>query len=275
MKPIFFTKSLLGMDIEATGHEAQAMGFDGLDLAVRPGYCVDPDNVAAILPQALRIWDDMGLCVPMVTTPGDFTDPAQPVAETILAACGRAGVHEIKLGYWQYKAPGYWDQVDTIRRALDGFARLAQKHGVRVAVHTHSGRFFGLNAAAVMHLVRGFDPQFVGVYLDPGHLAINGEPVPMAIDMVRDHLCLVAIKDMIYIRKEQDGQVSWRSTLVPLREGLVDWPGTMAALAAVGYDGPLTFHSEYHDVSLDELRALTRDDLAYIRGILEKTQKQQ
>jgi len=275
MELIFFTKSLKGLDIVATGNEVKDMGFDGLDLAVRPGYCVSPENVSDLLSQARRIWADMGLSVPMVTTPGEFIDPAEPVAETMLAACAAAGIREVKLGYWHYREPGYWERVSAIRRALEGFARLAEKHAVRVAVHTHSGPVYGLNAAGAMHLVCDLDPRYVGVYLDPGHLAINGEPIRMAIDMVGDHLCLVAAKDMIYIRKEQDGQVSWKQTLVPLREGLVDWPETLSALADAGYDGPLSFHSEYHDVSLDELRALSRDDLAYLRGVLERTQKQE
>ncbi len=268
MKLIFFTKSLKGMDVATTGREALGMGLEGLDLAVRDGYCVNPDNVATELPKALKTWADMGLCVPMVTTPGDFTDPSAPVAERILAACGAAGIREIKLGYWVWRQPGYWAQVDAIRRALDGFARLAEKHAVRVAVHTHSDAFYGLNASAAMHLVKGFDPRLVGVYIDPGHLSMNGEPIRMAVDIVRDYLCLVAVKAMVHIRGEKDGRPVWRHHLVPLRDGLVDWHATLAALREAAYDGPLTFHSEYENITLDELRRLTRDDVAYIRSIL-------
>ncbi|HUT34766.1 MAG TPA: sugar phosphate isomerase/epimerase family protein [Planctomycetota bacterium] len=271
MRLIFFTKSLKGMDAAATGREVLGMGLEGLDLAVRTGYCVNPDNVTTELPKAMKVWADQGLSVPMVTTPGDFTDPNPPIAETMLAACGAAGIREIKLGYWTWKQPGYWQQVDAIRAALDGFARLAEKHGVRVAIHTHSGAFYGLNASAAMHLVKGFDPRTVGVYVDPGHLSMNGEPIRMAVDMVRDHLCLVAIKAMIHVKREKDGRMAWRHLLVPLREGLVDWQETMKALREVGYDGPVTFHSEYDNVSLDELRRLTRDDVAHIKAILAAT----
>jgi len=272
MKLIFFTKSLKGMDVETTGREVKGLGLEGLDLAVRPGYCVNPENVASELPRALAIWADMGLCVPMVTTPGDFTDPEPPQAEVLLAACGEAGIREIKLGYWVYQKPGYWQGVDAVRRDLEGFQRLAEKHRVRVAVHTHSGAYFGLNASAAMHLVKGFDPRYVGVYLDPGHLSMNGEPIRMAVDIAREHLCLVAVKAMLHVRDEHDGRPAWRRKLVPLRDGLVNWRETLAALRDVGYDGPLSFHSEYHDVSLDELRRLTRDDVALIRGILADLQ---
>ena len=268
MIPIFFTKQLKGMDVGETGEVVAAMGFAGLDVAVRPGYCVNPENVAKALKPAVRQWEDAGLAVPMVTTAGDFTDPDAPVAETLLAACAEAGVGEIKLGYWKYAEDGYWQQVDAARKALAGFAALAEKHGVRCALHTHSGAFLGLNASSAMHLVDGHDPRFIGIYLDPGHLSVNGEPVAMAIDMVKDYLCLVAAKNFVYVAKEQEGEVAWSRALVSLRKGLVDWPAAIAALKAVGYDGPVSFHSEYHNVSLDELRALTLDDLNYLSRFL-------
>jgi sugar phosphate isomerase/epimerase len=56
---------------------------------------------------------------------------------------------------------------------------------------------------------------------------------------------------------------------VPLSDGLVDWAETFRALREVGYDGPATFHSEYENVALDELRRLTRGDVAHIKGILK------
>ena len=46
MKLIFFTKSLKGMDVATTGREVLGLGLEGLDLAVRPDYCINPDNVA-------------------------------------------------------------------------------------------------------------------------------------------------------------------------------------------------------------------------------------
>ena len=127
MKLVFFTKSLKGMDIMATATEVKNLGFEGLDLAVRPGYCINPENVATELPRAVKVWADMGLSVPMVTTPTDFTDPRDPAAERLLAACGEAGVHEIKLGYWVYRGEDYWARVEEIKRALAGTLVLLQE----------------------------------------------------------------------------------------------------------------------------------------------------
>jgi hypothetical protein len=34
-----------------------------------------------------------------------------------------------------------------------------------------------------------------------------------------------------------------------------------------GYDGPISLHSEYEDLSRADLLARTRDDLAYLKGV--------
>ena len=61
LKVILFTKSLQGLGVPETGVMAKELGFDGLDLAVRPGHCVNPDNVKRVLLDAVRLWREMGL----------------------------------------------------------------------------------------------------------------------------------------------------------------------------------------------------------------------
>jgi hypothetical protein len=35
----------------------------------------------------------------------------------------------------------------------------------------------------------------------------------------------------------------------------------------LSFDGPISLHSEYEDLSQEELLARTRDDLAYLKGV--------
>jgi len=121
-----------------------------------------------------------------------------------------------------------------------------------------------------MHLVQDFDPRHIGVYIDPGHLAIDGEDLPMAISMVREHLTLVAAKSPGWFRKEQEGEVKWEHHLVPLREGIVNWRQALELLRSVGCAGPISLHSEYEDLPREELLRVTRDDLAYLKSLLSE-----
>jgi len=266
-----FTKLLKDLDVGQLADTIQDLGFDGFDLAVRPGYAVNPENVATALPAAAKQWAARGLTIGLVTTNFDFVDPASPEVEPLLAACAEAGCRRIKLGYWVYQGEPYWEGVDRVRKALGGFEKLCRKHDVCVAVHTHSGPYYGSNCAGAMHLVQDFDPRHIGVYIDPGHLAIDGEDLPMAISMVREHLVLVSAKSPGWFRKEQEGDVEWEHHLVPLREGIVNWRQALELLRSVGYAGPISLHSEYEDLPREDLLRVTRDDLAYLKSLLPET----
>ena len=59
---------------------ALALGFDGVELPVRPSYPVTPDNVDTELLEAVRILADHGLKIASIAGPTD---------EKTLAACAR------------------------------------------------------------------------------------------------------------------------------------------------------------------------------------------
>jgi sugar phosphate isomerase/epimerase len=268
MRFVMFTKMLPDLDVDRVADTIQDLGFDGFDLAVRPGHPVNPDNVASALPAAAKRWEERALAIGLVTTNFDFVDPTKPEVEPLLAACAEAGCRRIKLGYWVYEGEPYWEGVDKIRKALSGFERLCRKHDVCVAVHTHSGPYYGSNCSGAMHLVRDFDPRHIGVYVDPAHLSIDGEDLPMAFNMVREHLTLVSAKSYGWFHTEKDGEKVWEHRLVPLSEGIVDWREVLEILGSLNYDGPISLHSEYEDLSREELLRVTRADLAHIRSVL-------
>ena len=64
----------------------RGLGFEGIELPVRPRYQVLPENVGRDLPAAARLLADHGLKVFSVAPPGG------PVTEPIIAACAAAGV---------------------------------------------------------------------------------------------------------------------------------------------------------------------------------------
>jgi sugar phosphate isomerase/epimerase len=266
MKFIVFTKHLQGLEVPEIIAALQAVGVEGADLCVRPGYLVNPENAEKELPAAAKQFAEAGLSVPLVTTPGNFLDPSSEETVRVFAAAGEAGVENIKLGYWHWHAEdgGYWTQVDSIRSELDGFAKLSEKYGPRTCIHNHSGTSMGLNACAVMNLVKGFDPQHVGVFADTGHLSIVGEPINMALDIVSSHLAVIAFKDLARSPGMQGGKV------VRIGKGFVDWETALDTLQKMGYTGPVSFHSEYSGEPVDSVIDLARVDVRFIRALMDK-----
>ena len=252
MKLIYFTKFLKGLSAEQVGTTAVSLGVAGLDLAIRTGQCVNGGNVGAALPPAMKIWRDLGLCVPLATLEGTPTVPATTETERIFAACAENGITNIKLGYWLWregqwsgKNLPYWQGVEQIRADLAVFQRLGEKFGVRSLIHTHCDNYYGMNASSARHLVNGFNPRYVGIYLDPAHLSADGETLPMGIDICGEYLHMVAAKNVRYQVTSTTAPTIWKHDWCQLSEGLVHWPNAIAALKAAGYDGAISVHGEY------------------------------
>ena len=49
---VMFSKLLKDLDVDRLGEAIKELGFDGIDLAVRPGYPINPENVSTALPAA-------------------------------------------------------------------------------------------------------------------------------------------------------------------------------------------------------------------------------
>ena len=126
----------------------------------------------------------------------------------------------------------------------------------------------GLNTSAMMHLVEGFDPRYIGLYLDPGHLSIVGEPIEMALDIAGKYLAVVSMKDLMRQRVLRDGEATWETRVVRLGHGFGDLCALVRALARMGFAGPVSFHSEYSGEPVETVIDLARIDVRYVRALL-------
>ena len=272
MKTIMFTKHLEGLDVPGIIGALKSVGVEGADLCVRPGYPVHPENVETALPDAAKRFADEGLSIPLVTTPGDFVQAGDGLCGPPVRGLRRIGREPHQTGILALGHAGmdYWEELDAVRGHLEGFQTLSEKHGVQTVVHNHSGLSMGLNSCAAMNAVKGFDPKHIGVFADPGHLSVCGEPIELALNIVRSHLSVVALKDLIRQPLLQNGRTTWRTRVVRLGEGFGDWPALLRAFRAVNFDGPLSFHSEYSGEPVDTVIDLARSDVRFFTALLKE-----
>jgi sugar phosphate isomerase/epimerase len=269
------------LSVERLGEKAVELGYDGIDVNVRPGHPVNPGNALVALPRAVRHWQKQGLACPLATAPVSFTDPGSPNAEPLYAACAEAGIPRLKIGFWGFIPGGdYWSAVDAARTALEGFARHSQRFGVQTCYQVHSGPNLGSNCAGLAHLIRGFDARHVGAYPDTGHLALDGEDWDMGFAMVQEHLSVVGIKDARHVPQPLGQVPRYTPRFVKLGEGSIDWRRCLAALRRVGFDGPLSVHTEYefdesiirrvgyNDTAPPNLEEWAKADAAFLRNEL-------
>jgi sugar phosphate isomerase/epimerase len=263
MKFVYFTKFLQSLDVAALAGFCKEVGLDGVDLAVRPGYPIHPDNAGQELPKAAKLFADQGLVIGLVTAPTNWTDPDKPEVRLVFEACGKAGIAAIKIGYFAYKAP-FETVLKDARAKLAGFARLAAGTGVKACYHTHSGNYLGSNAAGLRLLLHDFDPHHVGAFLDTGHTAVGGAPIRLELDMVRSWLSLVAIKDMAW-SKTRSG---WQHQVVPAGEGIVHWDELALGLKECRFNGTISLHGEYDTKDMAERREKARQELALLKNVI-------
>lgn len=260
MRFVYFTERIFDLQIPQVIEFMKEAGLDGVDLAVRPRHPVNPENVETELPKAVATFQAAGLVVGFVTAHNSVNDPESAVARRLFDSCGKAGVTAIKVGYFRY-AGGFEASLADARKRLTGFARLAEKTGVRACYHTHSGGFLGANGSALRLLLQDFDPHHIGAYLDTGHLAIGGGPFPMEVDMVRRWFSLLSIKDMVW--EKVKGR--WDRKIVPVGEGIVRWAEVARGLKDVGFDGTISLHGEYEVRDLEQRRKLAKQELASLK----------
>jgi sugar phosphate isomerase/epimerase len=181
-----------------------------------------------------------------------------------------ADIRMLKLGYFRFD-PGtqhYWREVDRIRGILAGWGELAEKHRVKIVYHTHSGGFMGGNAAALAHLLRGFDPRYIGAYLDPAHMVIEGETFAAGLSMLKEYVCAVGLKDVLVERREAGGHGDLQAVFKPAGQGMVNWSAVFAELKRMRFAGVLSIHGQ-HAGKAEVIREL-KDEADFFRQWVEK-----
>ncbi len=234
----------------------KSWGFDGIELPVRPGYQVLPENVARDLPPAAKLLADYGLKIFSVAGPTD---------EATIAACAEAGVPTIRI-MAPIAADGYLATEARLQDEFESRLPLLKQYGVQIGVQNHTDRFI-CNAMGLRHLLERFDPRYVGAVWDAAHNALNGEEPELALEVVWSHLCMVNFKNAFWLRANgpEAEQAAWRPWWTSGRQGLASWPRVAAELQRRNYQGVICLTAEYSDEAA--VNRLIAADITYARQL--------
>lgn len=261
-----FPKFHRGLPLAELAQRLRGLGLDGVALPVREGYWTAPATLARDLPAAAAVLRAAGLDHGYLI--GGWSPAALGADPTPLRICAEAGVRQVRLGYWDRPAGPEADPAAALRAARDELARLVEpclRLGIQVVVQVHHGRLVQ-SATAAWTVVQGLPPAAVGVKLDPGNQAFEGfEAWDYALPLVGAHLAALGVKDVAWSRGA-DGR--WRRDWCELAEGINDWPGLGARLAAARFAGPCVLHPFYHERDLAAQEAALGRDVVFWRRCL-------
>ena len=131
MEIVLNSKFFTELSVEQLGEKTIELGYDGVDICVRPGHPIHVDNVVEALPKAMKVWQGQNLTCPLATAATDITNPNAPEVEGLYAACAEAGIPRLKIGFWRFnEGDDYWQVIDAARSELEGFSAFSEKYGV-------------------------------------------------------------------------------------------------------------------------------------------------
>jgi sugar phosphate isomerase/epimerase len=278
LKVAIFSKHLHFLRGDEMAAGAAEIGFDGVDLTVRKGGHVEPENVRRDLPALAAAVRKHGLEMPMITT--DIVDTETPRAEEILGVMADLGIRYYRWGGFKYTAAeSYPAQLERIKPRIARLAALNARHKVCAIYHTHSGRdLVGAPIWDLYLLLKDFDPHTVAVNYDVAHATIEGG-FGGWIDSFRltaPRLGGIAVKDFVWA---PDAKGDWHPEWKPLGQGMVRFPEFFGMVARSGFSGPLQLHVEHPlggaesgktalTIPREQVYAAIKRDLAQLRAWL-------
>jgi sugar phosphate isomerase/epimerase len=278
MRYIMFSKHLQELDVPAAGRAIKELGFDGVELTVRPKGHIEPERVTEDLPRAVDDLREIGLQVPAIVT--DIKGKDAPYTAEVCATAAKVGATSLRNTAWHYRPFGQIEeQVAAATRNARELEALGREYGLRFCVHAHSGNTLTAHGGLFWHMVRETDPRHLAASFDLGHLTAeggNGGWV-QSIDLMQDRIGILAVKSFGWFSEPdpETGGTRWTPKLVPLKEGAVQWARAFGLLRQTGWDADgqalVSIHSEYQgrgswrSLALPDLLAQTKEDFAFLR----------
>jgi sugar phosphate isomerase/epimerase len=243
------------------GEFVKDLGFEAVELPVRPDYQVNPENVDKELPKAREVLASLGITVASVA--GPYND------ERTIAACAEAGVPIIRICPAIFPELGYMKSTAKWQKELDSLIPLYDKYGVALGIQNHCNAWIP-HALGIRYLIEQYEPKHVCAVWDPAHCALDGEDPRLAVDILWSHLRMVNLKNAYWVRTSgtEAEHVQWKSHWTSGRQGLCSWPLVVQVLKERKYEGVVCLTAEYSDhESVDRLIA---EDIAFAKSLFEK-----
>jgi sugar phosphate isomerase/epimerase len=236
-----FSKHLQWLDYDDMAEFAAEIGFDGIDLTVRPGGHVLPENTNRDLPRAVKAIKNAGLRASMMTTA--IKDTMDAKTENILATASDLGIGYYRMGYLKYDMnAGVEQSLKNFKSQLFKLAEMNQKYKIHGAYQNHAGSNVGAPVWDLWFLLKDLNPKWMGCQYDIRHATVEGaNSWKLDLNLLKSHIKTIVIKDFKW--EKRNGQ--WKTVNTPLGQGMVDFTGYFELLKKYQIKGPISLHFEY------------------------------
>lgn len=241
-----FSKHLQWLDWNEMAKTAAEMGFDGVDLTVRPGGHVLPEKVETDLPKAMEAVKKAGMNIYMITT--SITNAGDPLTCKILSTASSLGIRHYRTGYGHYDdSLSIRENISIMKERLSGLAEINEKYSITGEYQNHSGisgagNYFGGPLWDLAWVLNEIGSEWIGSQYDIYHAMIEGGySWPVDLKLMAPFIKSLDIKDFVWSKN----QGKWSSDTVPLGEGMVDFGKYLGLIKQFNIRCPVSIHYEY------------------------------
>ncbi|MGQ9620172.1 MAG: sugar phosphate isomerase/epimerase family protein, partial [Bacteroidales bacterium] len=237
-----FSKPLQWLDYEATAEVIAEASAEGIDLTVRPGGHVLPENVRKDLPAAVNAARKRGLKVDMIVT--SITGADEKYTGDILQTASELGIKFYRLGYLNYDdKAGVWGTLQKYKPEFKKLEELNRKYNIHGAYQNHYGTRVGGAVWDLYELLKELDPQYIGCQYDVRHaVAEGGNSWVNGLKLIAPWVKCTDLKDFKW---SQDTRGRWNPESVPIGTGSVNFDEYFRIVKSFNIGGPVSIHLEY------------------------------
>ncbi|MCH8540832.1 MAG: sugar phosphate isomerase/epimerase [Opitutales bacterium] len=257
--PIFsvFPKFLAHLPVGELARRLQDAGADAVDLIIRRGFWVEPDQLAGQVPAFVQAVRAEGLDCRFATW---GVNPSA-VEERDLQILVEAGIRRFRLGHFSHDpSRPYPEQIHAARKILEQLVPLLERYDAQAVYQVHHDRLL-TSPESLAFLVEGLPPERIGVMPDAGNQWHEGLCGAKRMEMILgDHWSDLGIKD---VHCGPEGVRKW----VPCGEGANDWRGLAGAWGARPRRGLWNLQPFYAHQDQERHLSLLAKEITYLRRL--------
>lgn len=236
-----FSKTLHWIkDYETLANTVAEMGFDGIDLTVRPEGHVLPERVETDLPKAVLAAQKAKIKIPLMVT---SILQAEGLSEVVLKTASAQKIKHYRMGWYHFDMKkDIMGQVDTFGQQMKGVDELNKKYKIAGEYQNHGGQYFGAAVWDLYPVLKTINSPYTGCQYDINHAtAENGANWETGFRLIAPYIKSLAIKDFKWEVKNGTLQ----KVGCPLGEGIVNWKLLLQLIKQYQINVPITMHFEY------------------------------
>jgi sugar phosphate isomerase/epimerase len=236
-----FSKHLQFLNYKDMSEASMEMGFDGVDLTVRPKGHVIPERVIDDLPRATEAMKSFKLIPKMISS--NVIDANNELHRTVLKTAYNLGYEYYRPAWIKYKSEDeITERVSKANKQFSVLANLNELIGIKGSYHNHSGHYVGAAIWDLHKALENVTTSHLGCQYDIMHATVEGgENWEIGFKLIKPFINTLVIKDFKW--GKVDGR--WKRIFTPLGEGMVDFKRYFELLKKNNIIVPMSIHVEY------------------------------